>query len=225
MLAALISYSSQLLDGLAITLVVAVASFIASFAAAIILAPIAAYGSPVQQRSIAIYVGLMRGLPELVVILLIFYGGTVLLSGAFGEYVEVDALTAGIVALSVVATAYLVETLRGALLSVPLGQWEGALSLGIRKRRVFLSVILPQMMIRALPGLGNQWLITLKDSALVSIVGLEELMRKSGIAAGATHQPLAFYLAAAGLYISATAFSTLIGKAFDSRLSVHQTER
>lgn len=218
MLAAVINYSPQLFDGLATTLLVAVGSFTISLLAAILVAPAAAYGSIRQRQFIALYISIMRGLPELVVILFIFYGGAVLLSGAFGEYVEVSALTAGIAALSVVSTAYLTETLRGALIAVPVGQWEAAQSLGIRGRKIFFSIIFPQMVLRALPGLGNQWLITLKDSALVSTVGLEELMRKSGIAAGATHQPLAFYLAAAGLYIFATAISTAAGRAFLSRL-------
>jgi ABC-type arginine transport system permease subunit len=125
------------------------------------------------------------------------------------------------VSLSVVAAAYLTEILRGALLSVSQGQWEAALSLGLRKPRAFLLVILPQMMVRALPGLGNQWLVILKESALVSVVGLEELMRKSVVAAGATHQPLAFYLAAAGLYVAITGISSLLLKAYELRLTPH----
>ncbi|MBY3516545.1 ABC transporter permease subunit [Rhizobium laguerreae] len=219
MLDAVFQYKEQLLQGLLMTLGVAVGSLVVGSLIAVVLAPLAIYGNPVTRRIIMVYVSLMRGLPELLIIFLIFYGGTVLLTNLTGSYVEVDAMSAGIAALSVVAAAYLTEILRGALLSVSAGQWEAALSLGFRRPRAFRLVILPQMMARALPGLGNQWLVLLKESALVSVVGLEELMRKSVVAAGATHQPLAFYLTAAGLYVSITGVSTLLLKAYESRLT------
>ena len=203
------------------TLGVAVGSLLVGSLIAVVLAPLAIYGNSITRRIIMGYVSLIRGLPELLVIFLIFYGGTVLLTKLTGSYVEVDAMSAGIAALSVVAAAYLTEILRGALLSVSAGQWEAALALGFRRPRAFRLVILPQMMARALPGLGNQWLVILKESALVSVVGLEELMRKSVVAAGATHQPLAFYLTAAGLYVSITGVSTILLKAYESRLTVH----
>lgn len=221
MIDAVFQYWPQLLQGLEVTLVVAFGSFVVGFLVAVVLAPAAVYGRPWVKQVIAGYVGLIRGLPELLVIFLAFYGGTVFLTWLVGEYVEVNALSAGILALSAVCSAYLTEILRGALLSVPHGQWEAALSLGLRGQRAFRLVVLPQMMARALPGLGNQWLVILKESALVSVVGLEELMRKSVVAAGATHQPLAFYLAAAALYVMVTGASTLLINAYRSRLTLH----
>ncbi|AGS24393.1 ABC transporter permease subunit [Rhizobium etli] len=221
MLDAVYQYKDQLFQGLLMTLGVAVGSSIVGSLIAVILAPLAIYGRPLTRRIIMGYVSLIRGLPELLVIFLIFYGGTVLLTNLTGSYVEVDAMSAGVAALSVVAAAYLTEILRGALLSVSSGQWEAALALGFRRPRAFRLVIMPQMMARALPGLGNQWLVILKESALVSVVGLEELMRKSVVAAGATHQPLAFYLTAAALYVSITGVSTILLKAYESRLTQH----
>ncbi|TGR65734.1 ABC transporter permease subunit [bacterium M00.F.Ca.ET.194.01.1.1] len=221
MIDAIQQYQGQLLQGLLVTLGVAVGSFVFGFLIAAILAPLAIYGKPFVRRLVMGYVGLIRGLPELLVIFLIFYGGTVLLTQLAGQYVEVDALSAGIASLSIVAAAYLTEILRGALLSVSAGQWEAALSLGLRRPRAFRLVVLPQMMARALPGLGNQWLVILKESALVSVVGLEELMRKSVVAAGATHEPLAFYLTAAALYVMVTGVSTLLLKAYEFKLSPH----
>lgn len=214
-------YQGQLLQGLVMTLGVAVGSFVIGFLLAAILAPLAVYGRPIVRTLIMGYVSIIRGLPELLIIFLIFYGGTVLLTNLAGGYVEVDALTAGIAALSIVAAAYLTEILRGALLNVAAGQWEAALALGFRRPRAFGLVILPQMMARALPGLGNQWLVILKESALVSVVGLEELMRKSVVAAGATHEPLAFYLTAAAMYVMVTGISTLLLKAYEARLTIH----
>ena len=212
MIEAVVQYFPQLLQGFLVTLSVAVGSFVLGLIFAVVLAPAAVYGSAPVRKVIAGYVSLIRGLPELLVIFLIFYGGTVLLTGLFGVYVEVDALTAGIAALTVV---------RGALVGVSSGQWEAALALGLRGPGAFRLIVLPQMMVRALPGLGNQWLVILKESALVSIVGLEELMRKSVVAAGATHKPLAFYLTAAALYVLVTGVSTLFINAYNQRLTTH----
>lgn len=220
-MSAVIAYLPQLLHGLVITMLVAVGSFICGFLAAVVLAPLAIYAPKPIRRAISVYVGLIRGLPELLVIFLIFYGGTVLLTELAGRYVEVNAITAGIVALSFVSAAYLTEILRGALLSVSNGQWEAALALGLRRPMAFRLIALPQMMARALPGLGNQWLVILKESALVSIIGLEELMRTSVVAAGATRQPLAFYLTAAALYIAITGISTIFIRAYAARLTPH----
>ena len=219
---AVLQYFPQLLQGLGITLAVAMGSFVAGFLIAVVLAPVAVFGPAGIRRAISAYVGLIRGLPELLVIFLVFYGGTVFLTWIVGSYVEVNALTAGIFALAAVSSAYLTEILRGALLSVSQGQWEAALALGVHRWRAFRLVVLPQMMARALPGLGNQWLVILKESALVSVVGLEELMRKSVIGAGATHQPLAFYLTAAALYVLVTGLSTLAIEAYRVRLSPQQ---
>lgn len=215
------TYFPQLLEGLSLTIKVAVGSFLVGLAIAVVAAPLRANGGPVARKIIGTYVTVIRGLPELLIIFLVFYGGTVMLTGLVGSYVEVDALTAGISALSVVSGAYLTEILRAALLAIPAGQWEAAKTLGLRPRQTFFHVVFPQMMQRALPGLGNQWLVILKESALVSIVGLEELMRKSVVGAGATHNPLGFYITAAVLYVAVTTISTIIFELANRRLSVH----
>lgn len=151
MIEAVVQYFPQLLQGFLVTLSVAVGSFVLGLIFAVVLAPAAVYGSAPVRKVIAGYVSLIRGLPELLVIFLIFYGGTVLLTGLFGVYVEVDALTAGIAALTVVSTAYLTEIVRGALVGVSSGQWEAALALGLRRPGAFRLIVLPQMMVRALP--------------------------------------------------------------------------
>lgn len=152
----------------------------------------------------------IRGVPELLVILILYFGGTVALTALFGRYVEVDAFVAGVFALTIVFGAYAAEVFRSAIQSVPPGQIEAAHALGLSKVETWHLVILPQMWRYALPGLGNLWLTLLKDTALISVVGLEDLMRKASVAAGATHDSLTFYLAAAGLYLSFTSAS-LVG--------------
>ncbi|MGN8116331.1 ABC transporter permease [Labrys sp. 22185] len=213
------TYLPQLLQGLLVTLQVAVGSFVVGFVLAVAAVFAWSSGPKPLRWLVASYVAVIRGLPELLVIFLVFYGGTVLLTGLMGAYVEVSALAAGIAALSFVSGAYLTEILRGALQTIPPGQWEAARSLGLKQGQLFRKIILPQMFSHALPGLGNQWLVILKESALVSIVGLEELMRKGVVAAGATHQPMTFYLVVAALFVLITTVSTAVLSFGNSRLT------
>ncbi|MEB8386795.1 ABC transporter permease subunit [Rhodobacteraceae bacterium KMM 6894] len=212
-------YAGQLLMGLMLTLKVALSSFAIGLALAVIATPLTQSARNPLRYVLDVYVTVIRGIPELLVIFLIFYGGTVALTKLSGSYFEVDALSAGIVALAAVSFAYLVEILRAALQAIPKGQTEAALVLGLSRSQLFTRIILPQMFKRALPGIGNQWLIILKESALVSIIGLEELMRKSVIAAGATHHPLTFYMSAACLYVAVTAVSSAAFGAAERRLN------
>ena len=156
------------------------------------------------------YTTIVRGIPELLIILILYFGGTVALTALFGRYVEVDAFAAGVFALTIVFGAYATEVFRAALLAVPRSQIEAAHALALSRALTFRLVILPQMWRYALPGLGNLWLTLLKDTALISVVGLEDLMRKASVAAGATHDPLTFYLIAAALYLTFTSIS-LVG--------------
>lgn len=156
------------------------------------------------------YTTIIRGIPELLIILILYFGGTVAMTAVFGRYVEVDAFAAGTFSLTIVFGAYATEVFRAAIRAVPGGQIEAAHALGLSKRHIWRLVILPQMWRYALPGIGNLWLTLLKDTALISVVGLEDLMRKTGVAAGSTHDPLTFYSIAAGIYLSFTSIS-LIG--------------
>ncbi len=159
-----------------------------------------------------IYTTVIRGVPELLLILILYFGGTVGLTALFGRYVEIDAFAAGVFALTIVFGAYATEVLRAAIQAVPFGQIEAAHALGFSRFYVWRLVIIPQMWRHALPGLGNLWLTLLKDTALISVVGLEDLMRKASVAAGSTHDPLKFYSAAACLYVLFTSVS-LVGLA------------
>jgi His/Glu/Gln/Arg/opine family amino acid ABC transporter permease subunit len=155
-----------------------------------------------------VYTTIIRGVPELIIILLLYFGGTVTLSAIAGHYVEVNGFSAGVFALSIVFGAYATEIFRGAILSIPYGQIEAARSLGMRRLPTFRTVTLPQLWRFALPGFGNLCLVLLKDSALISVVGLEELMRKTAITAGATRQPFTFYFASAMIYLAFTIVSS-----------------
>ncbi|MGL5949024.1 MAG: arginine ABC transporter permease ArtQ [Aeromonas sp.] len=145
---------------------------------------------------------LIRGLPELLVVLFIFFGSTQVLFFITGEYVEFSPFACGVLALSLLFASYASQTLRGALNAVPKGQWLAGLALGLTKSQIFLRVVLPQAWRHALPGLGNQWLVLLKDTALVSLIGVHEMMRQAQLAAASTYEPFTWYAAAALIYLA-----------------------
>jgi len=160
------------------------------------------------------YTTLFRGLPELLTLLLIYYGSQILsqnLAAASGLpiVVNLSPFWAGVAALSLVFGAYSSEVLLAALHGVERGQIEAARSFGMSPRLAFRRVIAPQMIRMALPGLGNNWLSLLKDTSLVSVIALNDLLRMSSVAVERTRQPFEFYAAACVLYLLMTALSTL----------------
>lgn len=150
------------------------------------------------------YTAIFRGLPELLTVLLVYFGGTVVLSNIAGDYVEVSAFAAGVAALGITFGAYATEVFRGAIIAVPKGHIEAAHAFGMTRFLTFRRVVLPQVWRIALPGLGNLFLVLLKDTALVSVVGLEDLMREADIASRFTKEPFTFYMTAAVLYLLLT---------------------
>ena len=158
------------------------------------------------------YTTVVRGVPELLVIYLLFFGGSgavMFLAGLFGYhgYIELNAFTIGTFAIGAISGAYSTEVIRGAVLAVPVGQIEAAEAIGMPRLLMFRRIMFPQVARFALPGLGNVWQFTLKDTALISVTGLVELMRQAHIAAGSTRQPFTFYVVAAMLYLVLTTFS------------------
>lgn len=200
-------FGDQIVIGAVTTLRVAVTSLALGTAVGLCGAMAKLSQSPVLNRLAGGYTTIVRGVPELLIILILYFGGTVALTALFGRYVEVDAFAAGVFSLTIIFGAYATEVFRAAILAVPTGQIEAANALGLTRMLVWRLVIVPQMWRFALPGLGNLWLTLLKDTALISVVGLEDLMRKTSVAAGSTHDPLTFYSIAAGLYLSFTSVS------------------
>jgi His/Glu/Gln/Arg/opine family amino acid ABC transporter permease subunit len=153
------------------------------------------------------YTTLVRGTPELLIILIIYFGGTVALTklmrlvSSSATYVEVPSLVAGVFALSLVFGGFAAEVLRGAYLAIPKGQIEAADAFGMSGYTSFVYIKFPQMWRLALPGLGNQWISLVKDTSLISVVGLEELMRVSFMATSVAHEPFRFYLVASIIYL------------------------
>ena len=155
------------------------------------------------------YTTVIRGVPELLVIYLFFFGGSgaiMYVASIFGynDYIEINAFLTGSFSIGIISGAYSTEVFRGAIQSIDKGQFEAAKVLGLNKFAQFYKIILPQMLRLAIPNLSNVWQITLKDTSLISVTGLVEIMRQSYIAAGSTRDPLFFYSFAAVLYLLLT---------------------
>ncbi|WP_246022435.1 ABC transporter permease [Pararhodobacter zhoushanensis] len=168
-------------------------------------------GGPVTRDLLAVYTTVVRAVPELILILLLYYAGTDLLNQflqLLGQRpIEISGLAAGIGVLGIVQGAYATEVLRGAIQSVPRGQLEAARAYGMGPVQTFRRVTFPAMLPLALPGLSNLWLIATKDTALLAIVGFSELTLETRQAAGSTRAYFTFFLAAGALYLLMTLLS------------------
>jgi len=207
----LIDYLPFLLEGALITASIAIASALLAVVLGLVTASLKLAPSRLAGGVATTYTTCIRGLPDLVMMLLIFFGGQALVNdiGAYFEwdYVDINPYVAGIITIGFVYGAYMGETFRGAILAVPVGMLEAGSAYGMTKWQVFVRILLPQMMRHALPGLGNNWLVLLKSTALVSIIGLNELVFRAGQAGGSTRQPFIFYLFVATVFLFFTTLS------------------
>jgi octopine/nopaline transport system permease protein len=168
------------------------------------------------------YTTILRGIPDLLVIYLFYFGGSAALGAIYGlfggdGFVGVPAFATGAVAIGIVSGAYQTEVFRGAYQSLSRGELEAARSVGMHRWLMFRRIVAPQVLRYAIPGLGNVWQLILKESALISVTGLVELLRQSHIAAGSTRRPFDFYLTAAALYLVITWASTIFFQKAENR--------
>ncbi|MFQ1731506.1 arginine ABC transporter permease ArtQ [Aeromonas veronii] len=193
---------SLLLDAAWMTLGLALASLVGGMVLALAFSAVELSKQRALVWPVATLTTLIRGLPELLVVLFIYFGSTQVLFLITGEYVEFSPFACGVLALSLLFASYATQTLRAALNAVPSGQRLAALALGLGKSHIFFRIVLPQAWRHALPGLGNQWLVLLKDTALVSLIGVNEMMRQAQMASASTYQPFTWYAAAALIYLA-----------------------
>lgn len=168
------------------------------------------------------YTTVLRGVPDLLVVYLFYFGGSAFLGylgGFFGYqgFIGMPAFLTGTLALGVVSAAYQSEVFRGAFNSVARGELEAASAVGMRPWPKFRRIIAPLVLRYAIPGLGNTWQLVLKESALISVTGLVELLRQSQIAAGSTRRPFEFYLTAVILYLVITWVSSIVFRRLETR--------
>lgn len=218
-------YGAVILDGAWLTLQLALSSM--ALAIVLGLIGVALRLSPVRWLAWLgdLYSTVIRGIPDLVLILLIFYGGQDIINRVapllgYEDYIDLNPLIAGIGTLSFIFGAYLSETFRGAFLGIPKGQAEAGFAYGMSARQVFFRIQVPQMIRLAIPGFTNNWLVLTKATALISVVGLQDMMFKAKQAADATREPFTFFLAVAALYLVLTSVSLLALKFLERRYSV-----
>ena len=205
-------WGDELFRATLITIAVSIIAMIIGFSFAAIFTPFKLSKFKSLNLIANIYTTVIRGVPELLVIYLFFFGGSgavMYVASIFGynDYVEINAFLTGAFSIGIISGAYSTEIFRGAIKSIDKGQFEASNVLGFNKITRFYKIIFPQMLRLAIPNLSNVWQITLKDTSLISVTGLVEIMRQSYIAAGSTRDPLFFYTLAAVLYLVLTYLS------------------
>jgi len=205
-------WGDELFIATLMTIAVSITAMVIGFLFALIFTPLKLSKYKILNLIGNFYTTVIRGVPELLVIYLFFFGGSgavMYVASIFGyfEYIEINAFITGSFAIGIISGAYSTEVFRGAIQSIDKGQFEASKVLGFNKYINFFKVIMPQMLRLALPNLSNVWQITLKDTSLISVTGLVEIMRQSYIAAGSTRDPLLFYSFAAVLYLLLTFIS------------------
>ena len=217
-------YFPALLGGAVATIQIALASLVIAMGFGLLGAAAKLSRWRALNRLAQLYTTLIRGLPELVLLLFLFYGGQLVVNqiatAAGLGYIDIDPFVAGVSTIGFIYGAYLTETFRGAIQSIPRGQIEAAYAFGMRPLQVFFHVTWPQMVRLALPGFANNWLVMIKATALVSLIGLDDLMNRAGLAASAVHEPFTFYVAVGAIYLGITTISMLLLRALEQRYSV-----
>ncbi len=217
-------YLPTIVQGLGVTLAVAAVSLAVACVFGLLGAAAKLSGSRAARLAAGLYSTLIRGLPELVLMLGVFYGGQILLNQlaeARGwDYVDVPPFVAGTLTIGFIYGAYLTETFRGAILAIPRGQTEAARAYGLSRGQVLRRIVLPQMVRHAIPGFANNWLVMVKATALVSIIGLDDMVHRANLAASATREPFTFFCVIALVYLAVTSVSIVLLARLEARFSL-----
>ncbi|WP_426416319.1 ABC transporter permease [Aestuariirhabdus sp. LZHN29] len=205
-------YGPSILSGAVLTIEVALLSLLLSMILGIGTALAKLSKSRVAHGFAMVYTTVIRGIPDLVLMLLIFFGGQMLVNElayrvGYEDYIDINPFVAGVLTIGFIFGAYMAETFRGAIISVDSGQLEAARAYGMTGLQVFRRILFPQMMRHALPGFGNNWLVLLKTTALVSIIGLDDMVRTASLAAGSTQKPFTFYFTVSVIFLVFTSIS------------------
>ncbi|HCX82584.1 MAG: ABC transporter [Curvibacter sp. RIFCSPHIGHO2_12_FULL_63_18] len=219
------AYYVAILQGSVLTVGVSLCALLVAIVLGLLGAAAKLSGRPVLASIAAVYTTVIRGVPDLVVMLLVFYGGTIGLNhllelAGSKATIDINPFAAGVLTIGFIYGAYMTETFRGAILSIPKGQMEAALAFGMGPVQAFLRITTPQMVRYALPGFTNNWLVLIKSTALVSLIGLKEMTYLSKQASAATRSPFAFFLFTAALFLIYTTISLYALRKLNARYSL-----
>lgn len=200
-----------ILEGMLLTVELAVLSLIFALTLGFLGAIAKLSNNRIAQIVATLYTTLIRGVPDIVLMFIIFFGGQLLVNIIGDElgldYIEISEFTAGVVTIGFIFGAYMAETFRGAILAVPRGEIEAGFAYGMTPLQVFSRITFPACVRHAIPGFGNNWLVLAKTTALVSVIGLEDMGFRATQAGGSLRKPFTFYLVVALLYLVITAVS------------------
>lgn len=219
-------YGPELLRGAIVTTELAFASLALALAIGLLGASAKLSGSRSARGVATFYTTVIRGIPDLVMMMLFYYGGQVLMNQlsdylyynhGIDFFVQFDPFMSGVLTIGLIFGAYMTETFRGAFLAVPTGQIEAGRAYGMNRFQVFFRIMFPQMLRHALPGIGNNWQVLLKTTALVSVIGLSDMVRIAEQASKAEHAPFKFFIPVAVMYLSLTAITELAIKWLNRR--------
>lgn len=200
-------WGDEIAQGVVVTVTLAIATLPFGLVIGLVIALAKKSSEPSVRLAANIYTTIFRGLPELLTLFLVYYGVQIgIQQGArflgLDFYIEVNSFVAGMVALALVFSSYASEAFLSAFRGIPHGQYEGGYALGLSRFKTLWLIVLPQLIRLALPALGNLWLILLKETALVSVIGLSDIVRQAGIAARVTKEPFLFFGIACLLYLA-----------------------
>jgi arginine/ornithine transport system permease protein len=218
------AYVTAILQGALLTVGVSLAALAVSVVLGLLGAAAKLSGHRLWVGVATAYTTLIRGIPDLVLMLLIFYGGTIGLNNLLEwmgseATVDINPFVAGVLTLGFIYGAYMTETFRGAILAVPHGQIEAAWAYGMGRTQTFVRVTAPLMVRYALPGFTNNWLVLIKATALVSLIGLQDMTYAAKQASAATRAPFTFFLFTAALFLVYTTVSLWALRAVQARYS------
>jgi arginine/ornithine transport system permease protein len=218
-------YYAAILQGSMLTVGVSLLALLVSIALGLLGAAAKLSSNPISVGLATAYTTVVRGIPDLVIMLLVFYGGTMGLNhllawSGYPNTIDINPFTAGVLTIGFIYGAYMAETFRGAILAIPKGQMEAAWAFGMGPVQTFVRITLPQMVRYALPGFTNNWLVMIKATALVSLIGLHEMTYLAKQASAATRSPFAFYLFTAALFLVYTSVSLLVLRKLNARYSL-----
>jgi len=217
-------YLPLILKGTLLTVEVAVLSLLIAVFLGLLGAAAKLSGSRLARLIAGVYTTVIRGVPDLVLMTLIFFGGQILVNDIGDrlgwDYVDVSPFAAGVLTIGFIFGAYLTETFRGGIMAVSRGEIEAGHAYGMTPSQVFFRITMPAMVRHALPGFSNNWLVLAKTTALVSVIGLHDMVYNAGQAGGATRQPFTFYLLVALLFLVLTGVSDIGLRWVERRYSV-----
>ena len=217
-------YLPLILKGMIVTIEVALFSLLLSLCLGILAASAKLYGGTISKSIATVYTTVIRGIPDLVLMMLIFFGGQILINNIgdkFGwGYIDIDPMIAGIITIGFIFGAYMGETFRGAIMAVNKGQIEAGHAYGMTGLQVFIHITFPAMIRHAIPGFFNNWLVLVKTTALVSVIGLEDMVFNAKVAGDSLRQPFTFYVLVGFLFLLITAVSDLAMRWLERKYNV-----